>query len=561
MAGSAPPTQCDVVVIGAGMGGLTSAALLAKAGLDVCVVEAEAHPGGYLAGFRRKKFLFDTAVHWLNHCGPGGLVRRVFDLLGPGSPETPQLERIRRYKGEGFDYLLTTEPDLMRDALIRDFPAEEQGIRAFFAEAKVLSRSLIQLRTRMRAIEVMSLFEKSRHGLDMLRVSWRFIRYSGWSVEEGLDRYFAPDGARRVFQADEDFAACLVPIACAYADDYQVPPTGGGPELPRWLCQVLAAWDVPVVYQCRVQEVLLEGKRAVGVRVAWGKAEHEIRSKYVVAACDLEALYERMLPPGTVGEDRLAALRDADLYDSSVTISLGLDTDPRALGFGEEMLSLIDEGRTRDENRSGDPRLAAITILAPSVRDPSLAPPGKGTLMIYVKANIAFGERWRTGPDYERGEAYRAFKEEYTQAVLERVEAACAPGLRQHIEVCDTATPVSHRRWTGNRDGSIMGQRPTKANIRARLASYKTPVENLLLGGMWAEFGGGVPVAMRAGANSALLILQREKPTAFKLYCKVMDGKLDPRELTSPALRVLPAEGDARPGPDATATARAAPRA
>ena len=83
------PRSCDVTVIGAGVGGLVAAALLARAGLEVCVLEAESRPGGYLAGFKRQGFVFDTAVHWLNQCGPGGMVRRLLDSIGHDAPETP----------------------------------------------------------------------------------------------------------------------------------------------------------------------------------------------------------------------------------------------------------------------------------------------------------------------------------------------------------------------------------------------------------------------------------------------------------------------------------------
>ena len=56
----------DVVIIGAGVGGLTAAALLSKAGLSVLVLEKEPRVGGYLAGFLRTLFLFDTPFHLLN---------------------------------------------------------------------------------------------------------------------------------------------------------------------------------------------------------------------------------------------------------------------------------------------------------------------------------------------------------------------------------------------------------------------------------------------------------------------------------------------------------------
>src|SRR5690606_20509264 len=78
--------EYDVVVIGAGVGGLTTAALLSKAGFSVCVLEKEPHAGGYLAGFRRKHFRFDTAIHWLNQCMPGGMAAKIFDILGSDHP-------------------------------------------------------------------------------------------------------------------------------------------------------------------------------------------------------------------------------------------------------------------------------------------------------------------------------------------------------------------------------------------------------------------------------------------------------------------------------------------
>ena len=72
-----------------------------------------------------------------------------------------------------------------------------------------------------------------------------------------------------------------------------------------------------------------------------------------------------------------------------------------------------------------------------------------------------------------------------------------------------------------------MGATPSRRNMRAGVAHYRTPVENLLLGGHWAEYGGGVPVAVRAGTNSALLVLRRERPAAFESLCEVMDGRAE----------------------------------
>src|SRR5450432_1508424 len=165
----------DIAVIGAGVGGLTAAALLSKAGFSVCVLEKEPHVGGYLAGFRRKDFIFDTAIHWLNQCNPDGLVSRLFDVLGSDHPNAIQQKRIRRYKGDGFDYLLTNNPDEWRDQLVRDFPKEKKGIERLFLKAKKIGRSFKRYNRIFRSEETMSFLQKLRNKIRLLEFAMPFI--------------------------------------------------------------------------------------------------------------------------------------------------------------------------------------------------------------------------------------------------------------------------------------------------------------------------------------------------------------------------------------------------
>ena len=70
-----------------------------------------------------------------------------------------------------------------------------------------------------------------------------------------------------------------------------------------------------------------------------------------------------------------------------------------------------------------------------------------------------------------------------------------------------------------------MGAKPGRANMQNGVARYHTPVKNLLLGGHWAELGGGVPIAVKAGSNSALLVLRKERPDAAKALAAYMDAR------------------------------------
>lgn len=525
----------DVVIIGAGVGGLTAAALLSRSGYRVCVVEKEPHAGGYLAGFRRKSFLFDTAIHWLNQYGKGGLIRRVFDLIGSDYPVAVDQQRIRRYQGKEFSYLLTHKPDDLRDELIRDFPHEEAGIRRFFASAYKIGRSFKEFNTVFLAKENMSVWDRIKSMGKTIRFVMPFIPYVMYSGEKGLkkglNKYFKDPRLHRIFAGEHELIGCFVPIGWAYFGDFQSPPKGGSQQIPKWLQHQIQTRGGSVIFQSKVEEVLLENNRAVGIRLNHRNKHYTIKSRYVIAANDIETLYEKLLPQHAIPSKLKDKLRNAELYTSSVTLSIALDCPAEQLGFDEEMIHLVDEFQSYEAYLTGNPATAEISILAASVRDKSLCPDHQGTLTIYMPAEMKYEENWQTTLDengqYVRGEAYKQLKQKIAEVLLERVEQSVAPGLRSHILFYEVATPVTHYRYTGNKNGTMMGARPGKANMQAKIAHYQTPVQNLILGGHWAELGGGVPIAVKAGANAALLILKTEKPSLFKLMAGYMDDKTD----------------------------------
>ncbi|MCB9168083.1 MAG: NAD(P)/FAD-dependent oxidoreductase [Flavobacteriales bacterium] len=529
-----PGGPFDVIVIGAGISGLTSAAILARAGMKVCVLEMDARPGGYLAGFRRKDFRFDSAIHWLNQCGPRGYVTRVFDLIGRDHPRARPQTRIRRWKGGTIDELLTNDPEVLKARLIADFPHERKGIERFFRDARALGRSFDRSAGLIRTQETMGPLERMAFNLRRLRFALPFIKHLGYQgdagVKKGLDRYFKDPGLHKLFSSEQELLACLVPIGWAYFGDYQSPPRGGSQVFPEWLAHVITCLGGCIHYRNRVDRILLDGGRCLGVMVEHHGERVAVRADQVIAACDVETLYERMLPPDVVPEKLKCKLRNAELYSSSVTVSLGLDVPAEDLGFNEELIYLHRDDVPREAHGGPDPRQAGISILAPSLRDKSMAPPGMGTLTLYIPARFAHNAEWGTerdaGGGIVRGERYEQLKKEVADILIDRVEEALAPGLRSHIIWCDVATPITHWRYTGNRDGSMMGAKPGKANFKAGIAHYRTPVPGLLLGGHWADLGGGVPIAVKSGVNTALIVLKDRHHPAFHTWRDYLDKDL-----------------------------------
>jgi prolycopene isomerase len=279
----------------------------------------------------------------------------------------------------------------------------------------------------------------------------------------------------------------------------------------------------------RVTRIVVEGDRATAVRYATGGSAGglgEMRCRHVVAACDAATVYRDLLPDNAVGRRLLERMERAEVHDSAVSVFLGLSSPPAGLRIREELVHLTRDGVGRGDHSSGDPAMTEINLTIPSISDPTLAPPGKATMILHTAARIGQNGTWRTGPGLARGEAYEDFKRRYAEVLLDRVERSFGVDLRSSVEVCEVATPVTYGRLTGNRDGAIMGFKPTRGNLRARVARSTTPVRNVLMGGQWAEVGGGVPSAVRAGANVAAIILRDENPAAFASLREIMDGSV-----------------------------------
>lgn len=516
----------DVAIIGSGISGLTSAALLSRLGLSVVVLEKHSIPGGYLQGFERKGFIFDSAIHWLNQCGPGGTVSMVFSFLGKDYPKAQEMKVIQRHLGKRHDYVLTNNPDKLREQLKKDFPHESDGIDRFFNEAKKIARISLRFKELFRSPETLSGLAKKRYLLNRIRISFPLFRHALYAGDEGirkgLSRYFKDKELQKLFCSERDFLSCIFPIAWAYNHDYQNPPIGGSQAFPAWLIKQLPE-TAELLLSCDVTGIKTDGKKATSLLYSNRAKEYELSATHIIAACDTEILYHKLFPESAVSASLKEKLRNAELYPSSVTVSIALDCPVEQLGFSSALTVLVDEDQPRDEQTSGNPDHSAISVLAPTSRDHLLAPEGCGTLTLYVASWMHYENEWKTTTSAagkkQRNEAYKQLKNDVANVLINRVAEKLAPGLREHILFYEVATPVTYERYSSNKNGSMMGTRPGKTNFRLKVAHYKTPLENVIVGGQWAELGGGVPIAVKAAYNASLIVLkeQNRKDEAKKL--------------------------------------------
>jgi len=528
-----PKNYYDVIIIGGGISGLTSAALFGRFGISSCVFEMNENTGGYLAGFDRKGFKFDTAIHWLNDCNRTGLVTKVFRIIGNDFPEAKTQKKIRRFVDEKSDYLMTNNPDLLKEELINKIPEDKKGIKKFFSDAKRISKSFDNYINLGRSTETMNLYRKAIFGLKMLKFALPFIphlKYTGSKgVIKGLNKYSGNKEFQNLFGSEPDLLSCLVPVAWAYSNNFQKTPSGGSREYPFWLKKYAEKFGNEIFLKSKVTEVLVENNTVNGVNVLMNNETVSVNCKYVIAACDAETLLNKMLPSDLVSEKKKENLSNAELYSSAFTVSVALNCPAENLGFGEENIFFFNSKVNHEDLTGGDAYKSGLHISAPSVKDKSLVPEGCGTLNLFIPAEIHNHNFWACEKDGEgnfiRTEKYRCLKKEFAEILINRTAERFAPDLKKHILFYDAATPMTYLRYTGNKNGTMMGQKPSKENILKKTASYKTPVKNLLQSGHWADLGGGVLIAVKSALNTTLMVLKKENKRKFKLLAGYIDGE------------------------------------
>ena len=119
----------DAVVIGSGIGGLTTAALLSDLGWKVCVLEQHYTAGGYTHSYDRNGYEWDVGVHYIGDVGAKTRTRMMFDYLSGGKLKwAPMDDEYDRFYVGDRTFCAKAGKQQFRDNLVKQFPAEEQAI-------------------------------------------------------------------------------------------------------------------------------------------------------------------------------------------------------------------------------------------------------------------------------------------------------------------------------------------------------------------------------------------------------------------------------------------------
>ncbi len=490
-------SNARIGIVGAGPGGLTAGMILAKRGFDVTVFEQKDTVGGRNAPIRLGDYTFDTGPTFLMM---KYILEEVFALADRSVEDyldIQPLDPLYRLKIGGVEIFPSPDQAKTREEIRRHFPGSEAGLDKFMRkEGARLERLVPCLKKPYDSLlaYVDPIFLKALPRMSL-----------GRSVFGNLGRYFKHDDLKLCFAFQSKYLG-MSPWTCpafftmlSYVEHamgiHHV--TGGLNRISQAMADILEEREVPVHLNTRVKELMLEGRRAVGVRLDDGTEE---RFDGIVINTDFGHAMNSLVPERALRRYTPQKLKKWQLSCSTFMLYLGVrkqypDHPHHNVVFAEDYQRNIQEIAERGI-LPDDP---SFYVQNASITDPTLAPEGCSTIYILVPC-----PNQRAGIDWNRT------AEAYADKVLDLAEERGGfEGLRDAIEQKKIVTPADWETDYCVYEGATFNLAHTMRQVLFfRPHNRFQDIENCYLVGGGTHPGSGLPTIYESGRISSDLICQ-----------------------------------------------------
>lgn len=511
----------DVIVIGSGAGGLTSALALAQSGLRVLVLEQHYVPGGWCHSFQLGGYRFSPGVHYIGELGEGGRMRQVYDGLGVSRDLT-----FLELNPDGYDHVIIGDErfDIPKGRsqyiarLKSRFPAESKNIDRYF---DLIDNVVQQVN-----------FENPPMGLvDHLRMPFKspqLVRHGLRSLGSVLNSFFDDPHLKAILSiqagdhgarpAEAPFALHAAVVSHYFGGGWY--PKGGAYTIPRAFVRALKRAGGEVRLRTSVERVLIENRsgrpHAIGVRLDDGT---EIRSHRVISNADPTLTFRSLVGTGHLSS-RLKRRLDRTRYSISALSLFGaVDADVKKMGLdsGNYWFSRTTDidatYRTEEGNTALDhDELPGVFLTMTTLKDPAKEKSGHHTFEAFSLVPFDTFRKWSSSNFGERPEDYGSLKEELSTRMLTAINRI-VPGFSDRVVFKDLGTPLTNVHYIRATGGNLYGTEKNRWQVGPFSYDVGTEIGDLYLCGA-STVGHGVMGATISGLVAAGRILG-VRPTSF----------------------------------------------
>jgi all-trans-retinol 13,14-reductase len=505
----------DAVVIGSGMGGLSAAALLSRAGRRVLVLERHYVMGGFTHTFRRKRYEWDVGVHYVGEFHTSGTLPNLLlaDISDGSLSWAPMPANYDRIIFPDREYDIWGGRERFVDGLVGDFPSERATLHRYLELIDEVNAA------GMRFFQYKALppFIAPAARPFLCR---KFLAFSDQTTLTALGRLTSDRklvgvltgqwGTYGLPPGESSFG--IHAIVVNHYMEGAAYPVGGAGRIAASILSTIERGGGTLLVAAEVSEVLIRNGRAVGVRMEDG---HEILAPVVVSDAGVVNTFGSLVDESTRRRLGLEAkLAELEPSASHVCLYVGLAETAESLGL-EATNRWIYPGYDHDENvrafeEDSDAPLPSVYISFPSAKDPSWEARRGSTATLEVISFVPYewfepweGERWK-----KRGASYDELKARYTERLLEALYEH-VPEVKGKVDYHELSTPLSTRHFANYGRGEIYGAAATPERFRVAWLGPRTPIGGLFLTGQDAV-AHGVTGALYAGLVSASAVLGRD---------------------------------------------------
>ncbi|MDI6885644.1 MAG: NAD(P)/FAD-dependent oxidoreductase [archaeon] len=480
--------EYEVVIIGAGIGGLTCGTLLAKNGMKTLIVEQHSKPGGYVSSYKRDGFTFDVP-HLIPGCGKDGDVGKILSYLSIDKD-------IEFIETDPFVKFIYPEHTVR---VPRDINEYERMLKKLFPKEFRIHdyfETLMKIWLETHRMPPVSLSEST------ISASFPTIfKYRNKTFKDLLDEYLNDPKLKAIVSTQCGFlglppskiAACSMAIMLmAYHTGGAWYPRGGYQVLSDIFANGFKRYGGYLLLNKRVTKVLIENGSATGIELVDGR---KIKAKYVISNADTRLTFLQLVGEEHLQQDFVEKIKSMELSMSGFVVHLGVDMELEELdlkyatiGYNPSYDTAEKKFMLAKNNDIPDADSMGFGLSVPSLKDPdsNLAPEGKHCLdIILFPVPYHYKNDWMTEEGKKRGEEYKKLKAQVAKELIKAAEKVI-PNLSKHIEVKEIATPMTYERYTLSSEGAWydIAQTPEQAGVnRLKVLPYRTQIDGLYLTG------------------------------------------------------------------------------